>query len=86
MLARLRSGSVEMTPSFADVDPERACDPWLYFNASRELCQRETGDPDFIDLDVRLLARQGSMARTVLDIPSFCARAPAWRGWSPTDG
>jgi hypothetical protein len=76
-------GREERIPIATPLPARIECDPIVYLSLANALCRRYGSRPDFIDLDLVLLARRASEPelRTLVDVEGFCDARPTYDLW-----
>jgi hypothetical protein len=59
------------------------CNPILYLSRARYLCQQNKMNPNFIDIDLKLISKRISEKdfRPIIDIKNFCQENPEYSVW-----
>lgn len=66
--------TVEWTNSLVGLAPRIKCDPIVFWNLAKEICQSEAANKEFLDLDMALLAKRktDSAYRRIFAVKDFC--------------
>ncbi|MCM2280915.1 MAG: PQQ-binding-like beta-propeller repeat protein, partial [Bdellovibrionaceae bacterium] len=85
--ARFKNRTEELSYQRRDLGIRIWCDPIVYWNMARTLCERHRKNPDFVDLDLFLTGRKSTehVQKKVIELRDFCKHQPQYSTWRDND-
>jgi hypothetical protein len=76
MLVELTSGVQDVTPEELGLGTRIRCDPLVYFNLAKNICEQNKNNPEFRDLNWYLNSKKNTDReyRNLVSLQSFCTK------------